>query len=69
MTIIGYKGLQGLYWGYIGIMEKKMETTIWGLGVNIMGWLGALDHHPPGQLCVASATWPMFRPQERKRWT
>ena len=22
----------GLYWGYIGIMEKKMETTIWGLG-------------------------------------
>ena len=20
----------GLYWGYIGIMEKKMETTIWG---------------------------------------
>ena len=22
------KGLYGLYWGYIGIMEKKMETTI-----------------------------------------
>ena len=21
----------GLHWGYIGIMEKKMETTIWGL--------------------------------------
>ena len=21
----------GLYWGYIGIMEKKMETTITGL--------------------------------------
>ena len=20
--------LKGLYWGYIGIMEKKMETTI-----------------------------------------
>ena len=20
----------GLYWGYIGIMEKKMETTIMG---------------------------------------
>ena len=22
----------GLYWGYIGIMENKMETTIYGLG-------------------------------------
>ena len=21
----------GLYWGYIGIMEKKMETTVKGL--------------------------------------
>ena len=21
-------GLEGIYWGYIGIMEKKMETTI-----------------------------------------
>ena len=21
----------GIYWGYIGIMEKKMETTITGL--------------------------------------
>ena len=25
-------GLYLGYWGYIGIMEKKMETTIWGLG-------------------------------------
>ena len=25
----GYIGINyGLYWGYIGIMEKKMETTI-----------------------------------------
>ena len=28
----GYMGgwylLKGLYWGYIGIMEKKMETTV-----------------------------------------
>ena len=44
----------GLYWGYIGIMEKKMETTIvyWGytrviLGVSwgnvgvILGYIGA----------------------------
>ena len=23
-----------LYWGNIGIMEKKMETTIWGLGLS-----------------------------------
>ena len=22
----------GLHWGYIGIMEKKMETISWGLG-------------------------------------
>ena len=27
--IIGF--IQGLYRGYIGIMEKKMETTIMGL--------------------------------------
>ena len=24
--------LQGFYWGYIGIVEKKMDTTIQGLG-------------------------------------
>ena len=23
-----YRGKNGLYWGYIGIMEKKMETTV-----------------------------------------
>ena len=23
-----YQIILGLYWGYIGIMEKKMETTI-----------------------------------------
>ena len=26
-----YRDYRGLYWGYIGIMEKKMETTILGL--------------------------------------
>ena len=26
-----------LYWGYIGIMEKKMETTIWCLGFFQLG--------------------------------
>ena len=25
--------MMGLYWGYFGIMEKKMENTIWGLGL------------------------------------
>ena len=30
-TIMGYIGTIGLYWGYIGIMEKNMETT-WVLG-------------------------------------
>ena len=29
-TIIAYNGLfRGIYRGYIGIMEKKMETTIY----------------------------------------
>ena len=28
-TIMGYIGIIfGLYWGYTGIMENKMETTI-----------------------------------------
>ena len=29
---MGLGGFRGLYWGYIGIMEKKMETTIQNLG-------------------------------------
>ena len=33
---MGYIGLyRGLYRGYLGIMEKKMETTIWGLGFRV----------------------------------
>ena len=33
-TVMGYiEVILGLYWGYIGIMEKKMETTgITGVG-------------------------------------
>ena len=27
--------LKGLYRGFMGIMEKKMETTIWGLGFRM----------------------------------
>ena len=27
----------GLYWGYIGIMEKKKETTI-------MGYIGTIEY-------------------------
>ena len=30
---VGY--ILGLYWGNIGIMEKKMETTIQGLGFRV----------------------------------
>ena len=26
-----YTDVLGLYWGYIGLMEEKMETTIMGL--------------------------------------
>ena len=26
-----------VYWGNIGIMEKKTETTIWGLGFSSWG--------------------------------
>ena len=29
-TIMAYIGIIGLYWGYIGIMESKMKTTIMG---------------------------------------
>ena len=25
------------YWGNIGIMEKKMETTVEGLGLRVFG--------------------------------
>ena len=29
METTGIMGvIQGIYWGYIGIMEKKMETTL-----------------------------------------
>ena len=32
--IVGSIGvIVGLYWGYIGIMEKKMETTVFGFRV------------------------------------
>ena len=43
----GYIGvIFGFYWGYMGIMEKKMETTIMdyigfrGLGFRGLGLLG-----------------------------
>ena len=28
----------GVHWRYIGIMEKKMETTILGFGVRVWGF-------------------------------
>ena len=30
MYSLGFRGPTIVYWGYIGIMEKKMETTIMG---------------------------------------
>ena len=27
--------IYGVYWGYIGVMEKKVETTIQGLGFRV----------------------------------
>ena len=38
--IIGFIGcIIGLYWGYVGIMEKKMERTrILGLGFRGLWW-------------------------------
>ena len=34
----GYNGVTlGFYGGYNGIMEKKVETTIWGLGCKAKG--------------------------------
>ena len=36
---IGFIGVYRGHWGYIGeyigIMERKMETTIWGLGFRV----------------------------------
>ena len=26
-TIMGYMVMLGVYWGYMGLMEKKMKTT------------------------------------------
>ena len=34
-TILGYIGIKGIYWGYIGIMEKEMEATIYFLGFRV----------------------------------
>ena len=32
----------GLYWGYFGILENRMETTIEGLGFRVMAfWLAS----------------------------
>ena len=30
-----YYNILGFYWDSLGIMEKKMETTIWGLGFRV----------------------------------
>ena len=35
--------------GNVGIMEKKIEATIWGLGFRIVLWMEEILHHlePP----------------------
>ena len=35
-----YRGSKGIYWGYIGIKEKKMETTIIGYILGLYWSLG-----------------------------
>ena len=48
MGYIGVIGYIYIYMGYIGIMEKKMETTGvigviglgWKLGISIIGYIG-----------------------------
>ena len=35
-----YCSMLGLYWGYIGIMEKKMETTVVYWGIQLIFYLG-----------------------------
>ena len=48
-----YRGYIGAYWGYLGIKEKKMETTIQDLGfrcrplINRPLRLGALNIRMP----------------------
>ena len=43
-TVMGYIGYTlGLYWGmlrYVGIMEIKMETTIFMQGLRVLGFKG-----------------------------
>ena len=62
--------LHVLYWGYIGIMEKNMETTIvyWGymealqsssfLGFGMVSWLGFLLGLPKRYYIGGSRCWP-----------
>ena len=37
-TIMGYIGIIGILWDYIGIMEKKMEATIGLGGFSVQGF-------------------------------
>ena len=36
-TLMGYIGDYRVYWGSIGIMEKTVQITIWGLGFRFYG--------------------------------
>ena len=36
----------GLYWGYMGIVEKNMETTIMGyIGFRVQGGIGVREEY------------------------
>ena len=38
---LGFRDMLGLYWGYIGILAKKMEATLQGLGLRVKGLGGS----------------------------
>ena len=56
----------GLYWGYIGIMESKMETTIVYWGYN--GLYSSFPHHKRQHLAGSSyACTARAKARERER--
>ena len=64
-TTIVYWGIYwGIYWGYIGIMEKKMETTIvyWAF-VGTACCPGSKDskHSPPSRKITTKAGFRVHR--------
>ena len=48
-----------VYWGYIAIMEKKMEATIWGLGRALAECLHQLTDDVPSALAFLASARPV----------